>query len=85
MAKLPVHGLRWSSGGEKMLLERKRKLPSVQEWLGFIPYQFEWSYPFFEGRGRLRSTGTRQHLASLPETVRCFIAFNQKKWNKAGI
>lgn len=33
-----------------MLLERKRKPPSVQEWPGFIPYQFELSYPFLEER-----------------------------------
>lgn len=49
MANMPVRGLRWKIQEEKMLLERKRKPPSVQEWLGFIPYQFEWSYPFFGG------------------------------------
>lgn len=77
MTKLPVHGLRWKSQGEITLVEGRRKPLGVQEWLGFIPYQFEWSYPFFGTGRKQRSTGTRQHLASLPETVPCFIAFNQ--------
>lgn len=67
------------SAGDNALGEEEVTSQSPGMALGFIPYQFEWSYPFFGGRGRkLKSTGTRQHLASQPETVHCVIAFNQK-------